>query len=326
VAEKCAVSGAPLLIVILILSSIQGCTERDDLTGIDPREEMREFVMNISGYARNLDPYFIVITQNGNELLTDENGTPRKDYIEALDGVGQEDLFYGYLKDDSPTPPEENSYLLSLLDDARENGLKVLVTDYCSTRENMDDSYSKNEQRGFISFAAERRDLDIIPSYPKAPHRGNSENVSELSEARNFLYLLDPSSFSDRDDYLDALEGTDHDLLIIDAFFDGAPLSRSDVDRLRTRSSGGSRLVISYLSIGEAEDYRYFWDTDWEKDPPPWLDDENPDWGGNYKVRYWDGDWKDIIYGSGDSYLDRIIYAGFDGVYLDIIDAFEYYE
>ncbi|MCX5769013.1 MAG: hypothetical protein NTZ09_01885 [Candidatus Hydrogenedentes bacterium] len=32
------------------------------------------------------------------------------------------------------------------------------------------------------------------------------------------------------------------------------------------------------------------------------------------------------ILGGPDAYLDRIITAGFDGVYLDIIDAFEYFE
>lgn len=32
------------------------------------------------------------------------------------------------------------------------------------------------------------------------------------------------------------------------------------------------------------------------------------------------------IFGSEDSYLDKIIDQGFDGVYLDIIDAYEYYQ
>lgn len=30
--------------------------------------------------------------------------------------------------------------------------------------------------------------------------------------------------------------------------------------------------------------------------------------------------------GGEGAYLDRIMEAGFDGVYLDIVDAFEYYE
>lgn len=40
----------------------------------------------------------------------------------------------------------------------------------------------------------------------------------------------------------------------------------------------------------------------------------------------WDENWQAIIYGNDDSYLKKIIDAGFDGVYLDIIDAFEYFE
>ena len=49
---------------------------------------------------------------------------------------------------------------------------------------------------------------------------------------------------------------------------------------------------------------------------------------GNYTLRrrYWHPDWKKIIYGNSDAYLDRIVAAGFDGVYLDKIDVFEYFE
>lgn len=31
--------------------------------------------------------------------------------------------------------------------------------------------------------------------------------------------------------------------------------------------------------------------------------EENPEWRGNYKVRYWDNDWQNIIYGKDNSYL-----------------------
>ena len=77
-----------------------------------------------------------------------------------------------------------------------------------------------------------------------------------------------------------------------------------------------------YLSIGEAEDYRYYWRPEWKIKPPPWLDKENPNWPGNYKVKYWYSEWQDIIL----DYTRRIVEAGFDGAYLDIIDAFAYYE
>ncbi|MBD3286479.1 hypothetical protein GF359_07950, partial [candidate division WOR-3 bacterium] len=49
----------------------------------------------------------------------------------------------------------------------------------------------------------------------------------------------------------------------------------------------------------------------------------NPDWKGNYLVRYWEEEWKAIIFGTDSSYLDAVINQGFDGVYLDKIDSYE---
>jgi cysteinyl-tRNA synthetase len=43
-------------------------------------------------------------------------------------------------------------------------------------------------------------------------------------------------------------------------------------------------------------------------------------------VKYWEKDWQNIIYGNDNSYSKKILNAGFDGVYLDIIEAFEYFE
>jgi cysteinyl-tRNA synthetase len=60
--------------------------------------------------------------------------------------------------------------------------------------------------------------------------------------------------------------------------------------------------------------------------PPSWLGPENPDWPGNHRVRYWKKKWQDIFLGNGDSYIRKIIDAGFEGVYLDLIDAFEFWE
>ena len=65
----------------------------------DYRQEMRELVMRISARAKGIDPGFLVVPQNGHELLTwdgTEAGEPVLPYIGAIDGVGREELFYGY--------------------------------------------------------------------------------------------------------------------------------------------------------------------------------------------------------------------------------------
>ncbi|MCD4703869.1 MAG: endo alpha-1,4 polygalactosaminidase, partial [Methanosarcinaceae archaeon] len=135
-----------------------------------------------------------------------------------------------------------------------------------------------------------------------------------------------PGAFPDRSAYLDAIRNTDYDVVIIDIFYDNIPLTAEEVSTLRTRSNGGSRMVIAYMSIGEAEDYRYYWKDEWKTHPPSWLMEENPQWQGNYKVRYWEEEWQDIIYGNDGSYTRIVLDTGFDGIYLDIIDAFEYFE
>ncbi|MFQ6105260.1 MAG: endo alpha-1,4 polygalactosaminidase [Candidatus Glassbacteria bacterium] len=290
---------------------------------------MRDFVGEIGDYARSFDPSFIIIPQNGQELITgngEEDGSPVISYLDAIDGVGREDLFYGYDGDNIPTPTFDRDYMISFLDIAEDNHVEVLVIDYCWTQSYVDDSYSQNSARGYISFAADHRELDNIPSYPEAPYKANSSDISSLSSAQNFLYLINPGQFSDRGSFLSALEGTDFDLLIIDLFFNGQELTSTDVAALKRKDNGAARLVIAYMSIGEAEDYRYYWNPEWEVSPPDWLDEENLYWPGNYKVRYWEPDWQDIIFGNNDSYCKKIIDSGFNGAYLDIIDAFEYFE
>ena len=42
-------------------------------------------------------------------------------------------------------------------------------------------------------------------------------------------------------------------------------------------------------------------------------------------MRYWNPQWQSVIFGSDAAYLDQIVAQGFDGVYLDVIDAFEFW-
>lgn len=102
------------------------------------------------------------------------------------------------------------------------------------------------------------------------------------------------------------------------------------------------KLAIAYIDIGEAEDWRWYWtwSKDWQPgDPFPfdWPDfivAADPDgWAGNYPVAYWNARWKDIvIYGKNTpsharrdyvSVLDEVVKDGFDGVYLDWVEAYD---
>ncbi len=318
---------AILVVLIIFLSS---CHRKDDLSDINFRQEMRNFVKAISNYAKEKNPDFSIIPQNGQALITDTgepDGTIESDYVAAIDGTGREDLFYGYNKDDEATPSDVTQEMENLCSLFKQNNVQVMVTDYCSTHWKMDDSYTKNEEKGYISFAAPDRALGVIPDYPEQPHNVNADDITNLAQAQNFLYLINPENYSSKDDFLNDIAATNYDIVLIDLFFnDNQQLTSDDINKLKTKQNGGKRLVICYMSIGEAEDYRYYWQSEWKPGNPEWLETENPNWKGNYKVRYWEKDWQKIIFGNDDAYLDRILNAGFDGVYLDIIDAYEYFE
>jgi len=117
------------------------------------------------------------------------------------------------------------------------------------------------------------------------------------------------------------------DWLVLDSFFEAdAPWQPADLEAIR-RGKGG-RQVVAYLSIGEAEDYRSYWRNEWvnkgvpSSKAPAWLVAANPEWKGNFKVRYWDAGWQSIMLASVEDAMGR----GFDGVYLDIVDGFEFFE
>ena len=201
-------------------------------------QDMRDLVIKIAQQARNTKPGFIVIPQNGQELITTDgqaDGPLATAYAAAIDGQGREDLFYGYTSDNVATPAADRDYLLGFLDRDEAEGVEVLVTDYCSTNVFVDDSYAKNETRGFASFAAHRRELDAIPTYPAAPMNANTNDVNTLADAKNFLYLINPGAFANRQAFVDAADATNYDLILVDLFFDGTPLSPAQVAALQTK-------------------------------------------------------------------------------------------
>lgn len=316
-------------ILILVILSLCFKCKPDEENLFDYRHEMRKFVIEIADYSHLIDSNFIIIPQNGQELITNTgraDGELQVDYIAHIDATGREDLFYGYTADNRPTPANESEHMLQLCILCENNNVEVLTTDYCHSEEKMLDSYNKNQQQGFISFAANKRELSNIPDFPSKPFNENNQNIHNIEQVKNFLYLINPEEFSDKTEFIGALSQTNYDLLIIDLFLFDEILTPNEIESLKTKQNGSKRLVTCYMSIGEAENYRYYWQKSWKTDEPEWLQTENKNWEGNFKVNYWHPEWKAIIYGHKDSYLDKILAAKFDGVYLDLIDAYEYFE
>ena len=126
------------------------------------------------------------------------------------------------------------------------------------------------------------------------------------------------------------------DLIIIDYSADASASGAFDahaVDAMRHRPGDGNKKLIAYMSIGEAEVGRFYWELAWTKrkkemrNAPAWLHAPSVwGWEGNWIVNFWDAAWQNIIVDAPGSYLNRIIDAGFDGVFLDVVDVAGYWE
>lgn len=118
-----------------------------------------------------------------------------------------------------------------------------------------------------------------------------------------------------------SIASTKYDLVVMDSE-PSVPLNSNVIDRIRC-AGDGEKLVMAYLPIGKAENFRKYWQTEWTFNNPSWIATPYDDWPGEYLVRYWEPDWKRIIMGAPESRLDAIIAAGFDGVVLDGVDLYQ---
>ena len=156
--------------------------------------------------------------------------------------------------------------------------------------------------------------------------------VAQSPEARRAI-ISDVKSWAVQYRRINVFEvaASPYDLVVIDyrpdvLFGTEFPFSAADVKLMQRKPDGGRRLVIAYLSVGEAEDYRGYWQRTWTTDPasrPKWIGTENPRWRGNFPVRFWVPEWQSILFGAPTAYLERIIASGFDGVYLDRVDVYQ---
>ena len=307
---------------------------------IDPRVEMRRFIRAISSYGRRFGRNFIVLVQDGLELLeqTDAVDTTRRvpagTYMRAVDGILIAGLYFRPPDPDKKNAPnrteeDETEEMLRLARIATGRGLKVFVVDFPVNRKNADESYRLNAAKGFASFAAIGRDtqLNSMPTYPARPFGENPNNITSVKQVKNFLYVNDSSKFERQEEFARTLSGANFDAVIVDVFHRGRePLNRQNVNTLKFKRLGARRLVLAYVNIGQAENFRYYWKDGWQEGSPGFIASPvlgNPD---KFFVRYWDKAWQDLLIGNANSYIFGIFSQGFDGVILDGIEAFKFFE
>ncbi|MFQ5613250.1 MAG: cellulase family glycosylhydrolase [Anaerolineae bacterium] len=156
---------------------------------------------------------------------------------------------------------------------------------------------------------------------PTTPPTNDTPSEARLAGVRRWLYLIDVDL---EPETVDRIADSTYDMVVLDfipseANNTGYPMAEV-VERLHNAPQ--PKLVVAYIDIGQAEDYRTYWQPGWGIGEPEWIVALDPDgWQGNFPVAYWHDEWRDIWLGEG-GYLPAILEAGFDGVYLDWVEAY----
>ena len=288
-------------------------------------EQMQEFVENISAYARDPDrnPNFIIIPQNGSELAhynADPMESIRNSYIAAIDGMGIEELFYF----GSRLPQGETDVRLNILKNLKSAypSLAIMVSDYVSNDANIPAAIKLSEDENFLPFprSSNNYDYKYIPT-TNVPAL-NTKDINILADAEHYLYLISDERFANKTAMIDAVKDSNYDVVLIDLFFQGVAFTSEDIHEMQQKPNGKKRLVIAYISIGSAEKYRYYWKKGWKKGNPSWLRRRYEGYRDEFWVAFWHPQWQSIIY----DYIDKILEAGFDGAYLDNVEAYYFLE
>ena len=307
---------------------------------IDFTERMRDYVVDISRWAKGYRSDFSIIAMNALELteflettLFATRGTaePARDYLRALDGILIEAPFYGYDKYGEPTNTEETKYILGYLERLKLEGLQYLLVDYTNKVDDMQKARQQVSGLDALYYAAPPPGMQLssLASVPRTPIGSNPHILDNIRSAKNFAMVLDSSPYGTKTAYLDALIATNYDTLIIDPFHRGTiPLTYEDMKRLRYKRVGTPRTIMAYINVATAETYRYYWQSNWRAGSPDFISEGNmmARWGQEHHVHYWTPEWQRLIFGTEGSYLGGIMKLGFDGVVLGGLGEYAWWQ
>jgi cysteinyl-tRNA synthetase len=144
---------------------------------------------------------------------------------------------------------------------------------------------------------------------------------TELSEVRHWLYLIDVNL---DETTVNRITKSAYNMVVVDYIPSEAENTDYPMTEVvaRWHNAEHPKLVMAYIDIGQAESYRSYWHDDWQIGEPDWITGEDPDgWVENYPVAYWRDEWQSIWL-DHDGLIAQIVTSGFDGVYLDWIEAY----
>jgi cysteinyl-tRNA synthetase len=190
----------------------------------------------------------------------------------------------------------------------------------------------------WVAFESHRRALDedspsdlflieapaALSAAASVPAQAGTRPMA-LGDVKTWMYQIQEL---EADRAVGALARSPYDLLVVEPTATVKDSEAFDMRGMVAALHAGKpgRLVLAYLDVGEAEEYRTYWEKGWRPPTrrrvgnPPFMLLPDPDgWAENYVVAYWDEQWQALMCREAG----RLMEAGFDGLYLDWVEAYD---
>lgn len=301
------------------------------------RDEMRMIIEDLASYARARVPGFTVVMYGGFDLLSWSQrefdlaelrrpedvrpstladtelpvGFPMRRFQQRVNGFILDGFYCAPIR----VP-------LADVEAMRSQSLKALSVDHCPPeRAQMAFEFARRD--GIVAHV----DTDTTRKFASVPRvRPNPENpasVENLWAARSMLINLDNRGFGSKFNWLQALKNTNHDVLVVDGFYNGnQALTKDEVRSLKFKKLGSRRLVLAWIDVGQASDDSYYWQREWQVGNPSWISALDRTHPGKYHLEFWNPAWKAII---GKTFAG-LVDMGFDGIVLANVEAYRRWE
>ncbi len=146
-------------------------------------------------------------------------------------------------------------------------------------------------------------------------------NTERLEGVQTWFYHL---GFTLEGRKLRQIAESRYDMVVIEPIYTEAENTDYPIKATLARLHQNRRLVLAYIDIGQAEEWRTYWQESWRVGKPSWIVANDPDgWAGNHPVAFWNPQWKQIWLGDSGLVAD-LARQGFDGVYLDWVEAYSH--
>lgn len=309
------------------------------------RQKIRSNIDMIADYAHDQNPDFQIVLHEGEDLLkknlweyhlsgynkvrnhSDPNDDPSFLYRTADDdttgSLQPEDLPKFRRKINAIALNNVFCHGRKISSDLKQSDLRLIAIDQCPSSIMYEEALQEAFGENILFYGFINPDLAFNNIDRRHIISENAKNIFNLTDAKNILFLTDDSQYKKSYELIRNLQNSNFDVIVMPALFHGTePFAPEDINSLKFKKNGTTRLVLAEMNLTEADPKMYYWKKSWKLHNPSWLVRPSFVNKDSYITQYWHPDWRKIL----STHLQGIIQTGFSGVFLTGLHNHHYFE